>query len=77
VAASALREGVVNKVVFFYAPLLLGSEGRAMIGPLHVDRVALGYTLHTLEVERSGKDMMVSAYVRTPGRNHADRNLTN
>jgi diaminohydroxyphosphoribosylaminopyrimidine deaminase/5-amino-6-(5-phosphoribosylamino)uracil reductase len=77
VAASALREEVVNKVVFFYAPLLLGSEGRAMIGPLHVDRVALGYTLHALEVERSGKDMMVSAYISTPGRNHVDRNLTN
>ena len=77
VAASALREGVADKVVFFYAPLLLGSEGRAMIGPLNVDRVASGYTLHTLEVERSGNDMMVSAYVGTRGRKHADRNLTN
>ncbi|MSQ47990.1 MAG: bifunctional diaminohydroxyphosphoribosylaminopyrimidine deaminase/5-amino-6-(5-phosphoribosylamino)uracil reductase RibD [Deltaproteobacteria bacterium] len=77
VAASALREGVVNKVLFFYAPLLLGGEGRAMIGPLQVDRVALGYTLHTLEVERSGNDVMVSAYVGAPRRNHVDRNLTN
>jgi diaminohydroxyphosphoribosylaminopyrimidine deaminase/5-amino-6-(5-phosphoribosylamino)uracil reductase len=77
IAASALREGVVDKVVFFYAPLLLGSEGRAMIGPLNVDRVALGYALHTLEVERSGNDMMVSAYVGAPGRNHVDHNLTN
>jgi diaminohydroxyphosphoribosylaminopyrimidine deaminase/5-amino-6-(5-phosphoribosylamino)uracil reductase len=77
VVASALREGVVDKVVFFYAPLLLGSEGRAMIGPLNVDRVASGYTLHTLEVERSGNDMMVSAYVGKRGRNHADHNVTN
>ena len=68
---------MVDKVVFFYAPLLLGSEGRAMIGPLNVDRVALGYALHTLEVERSGNDMMVSAYVGAPGRDNVDRNLTN
>jgi diaminohydroxyphosphoribosylaminopyrimidine deaminase/5-amino-6-(5-phosphoribosylamino)uracil reductase len=77
IAASALRERVVEKVIFFYAPLLLGSEGRAMIGPLNVDRVALGYTLHTLEVARSGNDMMVSAYIGTSGRTHVDRNLTN
>ena len=77
VAASALREKVVEKVIFFYAPLLLGGEGRAMIGPLNVDRVALGYTLRALEVERSGNDVMVSAYVDKPGRNHVDRNLTN
>lgn len=76
IVASALREKVVDKVVFFYAPLLLGSEGRAMIGPLNVDRVALGYTLHPLEVARSGTDMMVSAYIGTSGRTHGDRNRT-
>lgn len=77
VVASALREGAVNKVLFFYAPLLLGGDGRAMIGPLHVKRVALGYTLHTLTIERSGNDVMVSAYVGAPGRKNVDRNLTN
>ena len=73
VAATALRERVVDKVLFFYAPLLLGSDGRAMIGQLNVDRIAAGYKLHTVEVQRSGNDIMVSAYVgirEEPCRSH-------
>jgi diaminohydroxyphosphoribosylaminopyrimidine deaminase/5-amino-6-(5-phosphoribosylamino)uracil reductase len=64
VAAAALREGVVDKVLFFYGPKLLGSESRAMIGSLGIDRVAAGFTLHTIEPYRLGDDMLVSAYVK-------------
>jgi hypothetical protein len=42
---------------------LLGSEGRAMIGPLGIDRVAAGCKLHTMEVQRIGGDVMLSAYM--------------
>jgi len=69
--AAAFREGVVDKVMFFYAPLLLGSEGRALIGPLGVDRVAAGCKLHTMEVQRIGSDIMLSAYVGEKRRRHA------
>ena len=69
--AAAFSEGVVDKVVFFYAPLLLGSEGRAMIGPLGVDRIAAGCKLHTMEVQRVGRDILVSAYVGEKRRKHA------
>lgn len=68
VAAAALREGVVDKVLFFYAPLLLGGDGRAMIGPLGIDRVAAGQKLHTMTVERIGKDLLVAAYVGEKGK---------
>lgn len=71
IVAAALREGVVDKVVFFYAPLLLGSEGRAMIGPLGVDRIDAGCKLHTMEVQRIGSDIMISAYVGEKRRKHA------
>jgi diaminohydroxyphosphoribosylaminopyrimidine deaminase/5-amino-6-(5-phosphoribosylamino)uracil reductase len=70
VAAAALREGVVDKVLFFYAPLLLGGDGRAMIGPLGVDRVAAGHKLHTMAVERIGKDILVAAYVGEKGKHN-------
>ena len=64
VAAAALSEGVVDKVLFFYGPKLLGSESRAMIGSLGIDRVAAGFTLHTIKPYRLGDDMLVSAYVK-------------
>lgn len=68
VAAAAFREGVVDKVLFFYAPLLLGGDGRAMIGPLGIDRVAAGQKLHTMTVQRIGKDILVAAYVGERGK---------
>jgi diaminohydroxyphosphoribosylaminopyrimidine deaminase/5-amino-6-(5-phosphoribosylamino)uracil reductase len=71
VAASALREGVVNKVLFFYGPKLLGGESRAMIGSLGVDRVIAGPVLHTLELYRLGDDILVSAYIGPKRREHA------
>jgi diaminohydroxyphosphoribosylaminopyrimidine deaminase / 5-amino-6-(5-phosphoribosylamino)uracil reductase len=71
VAAAALREGVVDKVLFFYAPLLLGGDGRAMIGSLGIDRVAAGQKLHTMTVERIGKDILVAAYIGEKGKRNA------
>lgn len=70
VAAAALREGVVDKVLFFYAPLLLGGDGRAMIGSLGVDRVAAGHKLHTITVDRIGQDLLVTAYVGEKGKHN-------
>ena len=77
IAAAALREGVVDKVLFFYAPLLLGGEGRAMIGPLGIDRVAVGQKLHTMTVERIGKDILVAAYIGEKGKRDAHLNSVN
>ena len=62
--ASAFEAGVVNKVVFFYAPKLIGGlraitavEGNGML-PIQLERVRW---------RRTGKDLMVEAYVQ---RNH-------
>ena len=32
VAASALKDKIVDKIIFFYAPKIIGGDGRAMIG---------------------------------------------
>ena len=63
VAATALRERLVDKVLFFYGPILLGGDGRAMIGTLGISRIAAGHKLHTIEVSQRGDDVVVSAYI--------------
>lgn len=63
IAAGALKEGVVDKVLFFYGPKLLGGEGRPMIGPLSIDRVAAGLKLHTIELHQLRDDVLVTGYV--------------
>ena len=34
VGASFLREGLVDKIVFFYSPRIIGGDGISMIGNL-------------------------------------------
>ena len=63
-------------MLFFYGPKLLGSESRAMIGSLGVDRVAVGLTLQTVESYRLGDDVLVSAYVKKNGREHANSGVS-
>ena len=63
IAAAALQEGLVNKVLFFYGSVLLGGDGRAMLAPLGVGRVAEGIKLHTMQMDRVGQDVVVSGYI--------------
>lgn len=72
VAATALAEGVVDKVLFFYGPLLLGGESRPMIGCLGIRRLADAIRLQTVTVRQLGPDIVVTAYVSHEGRVHAD-----
>jgi diaminohydroxyphosphoribosylaminopyrimidine deaminase/5-amino-6-(5-phosphoribosylamino)uracil reductase len=76
VAAAALGEGVVDKVLFFYGPVLLGGEGRAMVGSLGIERVAAGLKVHTIEVHRLGNDVLVTAYVGEKGRKNAHLSIS-
>jgi diaminohydroxyphosphoribosylaminopyrimidine deaminase/5-amino-6-(5-phosphoribosylamino)uracil reductase len=64
VAAAALREHVVDKVLFFYGPTLVGGDGQPMIGPLGVDRIAAGLKLHTIELHRLKDDVLVTGYIQ-------------
>jgi diaminohydroxyphosphoribosylaminopyrimidine deaminase/5-amino-6-(5-phosphoribosylamino)uracil reductase len=65
VAAAALAADIVDKVVFYYAPKILGGDdGVPMFhgsGPIHM-REAL--TLREATVDRLGEDIVVQGYLR-------------
>ena len=61
-AASALTEKVVDKIVLFYAPKILGGDGRPMIEQLDIARVRQAIAVKDLRVKRSGDDLMVTGY---------------
>ena len=69
-AAGALKEKVVDKMLLFYAPKLLGGDGRYMIDSLGVEHISQSVMLRNLKIERSGADLLVSGYLKTsaPGR---------
>jgi diaminohydroxyphosphoribosylaminopyrimidine deaminase / 5-amino-6-(5-phosphoribosylamino)uracil reductase len=64
-AAGALKEKMVDKMLIFYAPKLLGGEGRYMIDSLGVQHVKQSVKLHNLKVRKSGADLLVSGYLKT------------
>lgn len=67
-AASALAANIVDKIIFFYAPKILGADGLPMIEGLAVRRMREALILDDLEVQKSGEDMMVTAYPRSATR---------
>ena len=62
-AAWALREKVVDKIMFFYGPIILGGDGRVMIDALGVKRVRRALRVQRTRVRKSGTDILVSGYL--------------
>lgn len=65
VHASALSAGIVDKVVFFIAPKIIGGkEAPGPVGGCGADRLAGAVTLRDVSVSRLGEDILVEGYVR-------------
>jgi diaminohydroxyphosphoribosylaminopyrimidine deaminase/5-amino-6-(5-phosphoribosylamino)uracil reductase len=62
-AAWALQERAVDKILFFYAPMILGGDGRVMIDGLGIKRVRQAICIRDVQVRPSGTDTLVSGYL--------------
>lgn len=62
VGASFLKKGIVDKVVFFYAPKIIGSEGVSMVGKLGVSEVKDALSIRTVKVKKIGEEFVVEGY---------------
>jgi diaminohydroxyphosphoribosylaminopyrimidine deaminase/5-amino-6-(5-phosphoribosylamino)uracil reductase len=56
-AAALLRAGLVDRMHFFLAPLLIGGDGRAVLGGLGVERLAAAVRPVRISWQRSGPDL--------------------
>lgn len=56
-AASFLRAGLVDRIEWFRAPILLGAEGRPAVGPLVVRALARAPRFKRLDVRTVGDDL--------------------
>jgi len=61
-ASRFLKNGLVDKLTFFYAPKLLGAEGIPGVGPLGLERVADAGRYEISAVEQLGEDLAVTLY---------------
>ena len=62
-SASLLREGLVDKVVLFVAPVLAGGDALSAVDSLGVEWVSEGVRLRDLKAEPCGGDLRIEAYV--------------
>ena len=65
IAAGALKEKMVDKMLLFYAPKLLGGDGRNMIDSLGIEHIKQSVMLQNLKVQKSGADLLISGYLQT------------
>ena len=66
VAAEALRARVVDRLVLFVAPILVGADGVAAVGPLALRRIADAIGVVRPAVARVGRDLVIEGRVRYP-----------
>jgi diaminohydroxyphosphoribosylaminopyrimidine deaminase / 5-amino-6-(5-phosphoribosylamino)uracil reductase len=63
VAASALSQRVVDKIVLFYTPKIIGAEGVNMVGDLNILRVKEALAIRGLKVKVFGEELMIEGYI--------------
>ncbi len=60
-SSALIREGLVDKIAMFIAPVLMGGGTRSVIG-LGVDRLEERLSLNRVEWQQVGKDMLMTGY---------------
>ena len=63
VGACFLREGLVDKVVFFYAPRIIGGDGISMVGNLGKQSIEDAISIRNIKVRRFGDEVMIEGYI--------------
>jgi diaminohydroxyphosphoribosylaminopyrimidine deaminase/5-amino-6-(5-phosphoribosylamino)uracil reductase len=72
-AAAALRERVVDRVLLFLAPKLVGGDGVPMVGPLGVRGLSGAPAVRIVRVSKIGDDLLVEAALGRRQKGRASR----
>jgi diaminohydroxyphosphoribosylaminopyrimidine deaminase/5-amino-6-(5-phosphoribosylamino)uracil reductase len=62
-AASAVKQGVVDKIFYFISPMILGGDGLPSIAALGIKNLGKGIKLSEISIKRLGRDIMVEGYI--------------
>ncbi len=65
-AGEMLRCGLIDKVIFFYAPVLIGGAGRQLFTGPGVAKMMAAWPVRDLTLRRFGADICLSGYPEVP-----------
>ena len=69
-SATALQAGIVDKILFFYAPkIICGEKALPMIGGQGVHKISCAVRVRDLRVKKVGDDILVEGYISREIRN--------
>ncbi|MFQ5683205.1 MAG: bifunctional diaminohydroxyphosphoribosylaminopyrimidine deaminase/5-amino-6-(5-phosphoribosylamino)uracil reductase RibD [Candidatus Binatia bacterium] len=63
VASYALRAKVVDKILFFYGPKIIGGEGKAMVEAMGIEQLSHAKGIKDMEIKQLGNDFLISGYL--------------
>ena len=63
-SATLLRRRLVDKILFFVAPKIIGGDGISVVGACGVETMEQVITLRDVVGQRLGKDFLLEAYCR-------------
>lgn len=63
VSASALRSNIVDKVIFFYSPKILGGDGISMIGGLNKSSIKNAIDLKKIIYKKFKNELVIEGYI--------------
>jgi len=67
IAAAALEERVVDKLIYFYAPRIIGGKSAVgAVGGIGAENIASSISLERIRLRRFGQDIAVEGYVVYP-----------
>ena len=64
VAASAIKSGIVDKIIFFYAPKIVGSTGLSMIDNLGISTIKDSFQIKELKLKKYNDEFMIEGYLK-------------
>jgi diaminohydroxyphosphoribosylaminopyrimidine deaminase/5-amino-6-(5-phosphoribosylamino)uracil reductase len=63
-SAAALEDGIVDKVLFFYAPIIIGgTNSYSMVGGAGSEKISQAIALTDIRYRRVGDDILVEGYI--------------
>ena len=65
-SATLLRRHLINKLVMFVAPKIIGGDGLSVMGACGVETMDGAILLHSMTSRQVGEDLMLEAYVMPP-----------
>jgi diaminohydroxyphosphoribosylaminopyrimidine deaminase/5-amino-6-(5-phosphoribosylamino)uracil reductase len=59
ITTSLLKEGLVDEMIIFYAPIIIGADGKNMVEKLNIKKIKDAYKFQIKKIKNIDKDIMV------------------